>query len=344
MTRALVYGIAASSTHMANGDRTPLGDLEQRRTSMFSYLESVAQLGQLLGPIFGSLLLDIGVFTPFAVILPFAAVSWLLASIALPNDGVVVTARKSSIGSTLSTHSEHDEAPTTQEAAPNFSMKRYLTTRALDFYHDVSDFARLFTAKGVSRYAFAAFMVTTFGKQSMHIILQYVSKRFDITIARSAWVMSEKAAVVLLLFMVIIPYGDKIPGLRQCTPRDTNVRMAKVSIGLLTVGSFLIGSANAMWLLAPGLAIYALGFGFDTIVRSLITSVVPEDYYSRLYSGIAVAETIGSLFGSIALTAALVEGFDHGGPLFGLPFFVCTIAYLLVAGFTWVIDFESTAD
>ena len=339
MTKALVYGIAASSAQTVNGDITQRHNLEERITAVFSYLESVDQIGSLLGPVFSSLLLDYGVFSPFMVILPFAAVSLLLASIALPNDGMFMVARKPSIDSTSSSGSEHDSLPEFHEFAPNLSMRQYLTDYALDFYHNVVDFTHLFTKKSVSRYAFAAFMVSSFGKQSMHIILQYASKRFHTAIGRAAWLLTEKAAVVLLLFTVILPYSGKLPGLRHHTPRGVTVRMAKISICFLASGSFLIGSANAWWLLIPGLSIYALGFGFDTIVRSLITSVVQEDHYSRLYSGIAVAETIGSLLGSLALTEALVQGFNHGGPLFGLPFYVCTISYALIAGFTWYIDF-----
>ncbi len=86
---------------------------------------------------------------------------------------------------------------------------------------------------------------------------------------------------------------------------------------------------------AKGLMIYASGFGFSTLVRALVTATVADDNVARLYSGLAIAETLGSLSGATFVTAAFTSSLSLGGIAAGTPFYVCAVSFkLLVTGFS----------
>lgn len=83
---------------------------------------------------------------------------------------------------------------------------------------------------------------------------------------------------------------------------------------------------------------YALGFGFPILVRSLISYVASAQGLpiSVIFSGMAIAETAGSFIGAIVLTTIFTQTLEFGGWLAGTPFFVCAVSlfttslYLLV--------------
>jgi len=70
----------------------------------------------------------------------------------------------------------------------------------------------------------------------------------------------------------------------------------------------------------------SLGFGFGTVVQSIVTSIVRRDQVARLYSAISVAETAGTLVGQPLLALGLAVGFRSGGLAVGLPWFMCVVS------------------
>lgn len=76
-----------------------------------------------------------------------------------------------------------------------------------------------------------------------------------------------------------------------------------------------------------GLVIYAVGFGFTTLIRTLVTATVPKEQISRLYSGLALAETMGSIFGALFMTAAFTQSVSAGGWWWsGVPVYACGVS------------------
>ena len=117
--------------------------------------------------------------------------------------------------------------------------------------------------------AFLAFFVEAFGKQSLKISVQYASIRFDITIAQVSQFLSGyrciktsfqagylfpiKAAVVFLLFALIVPFRARILHLE---PSIADYVLARVSIYLLAAGSAIMGIAASLWVFLPGKSKY----------------------------------------------------------------------------------------
>lgn len=184
--------------------------IHSARTARFSRLEAIIQMSQLVAPVIGSLLLSIDVFIPFIVAIPFAMLSLPLSAILpqmkdrprsrrpckaadeppqdpehgeLPADREHQSEEDTLLGSdpdSLSSDERHREANT---AYHQTSWREKFRIKLAHLHDDMSEYARLFYTNSIVRFASVAFLVTTFGHQSLHILIQYASKRFDVTIA-----------------------------------------------------------------------------------------------------------------------------------------------------------------
>ncbi|KAL9611351.1 MAG: hypothetical protein Q9167_004000 [Letrouitia subvulpina] len=179
--------------------------------------------------------------------------------------------------------------------------------------------SQLFSKSRITQYALLGFLAASFGKQLLQILMQYVSVRFGISIAKTSFLYTTKTAVVLIVFTVILPAGK---GIKRISYQSYNSRLAGASIALLASGSLLMGISRYLSMLLPSLVVYACGFGFSTLIRSIATASVPEIFIARLYSSFALAEIVGSLTSTWLLNAAFAYGSRKGGLLIGAPFFI----------------------
>lgn len=76
--------------------------------------------------------------------------------------------------------------------------------------------------------------------------------------------------------------------------------------------------------------VYTFGSGFGAAARSLITSMVDASNIGKLYTSIAVFDTLGGLIAGPALSVAFRWGMKLGGAWIGLPFLVSAVLFAFV--------------
>ena len=111
----------------------------------------------------------------------------------------------------------------------------------------VRAFKAMFSHVPLVQWAAAALFVVTFGKQSLHILTQYASKHFDISVAHAGYLLSIKAIVNLVLY-ALLPSARRLQGASAVV---SNARLARVSVVLLALGVALMGLSPTLWLLLP---------------------------------------------------------------------------------------------
>jgi MFS family permease len=184
------------------------------RTATFSLLEGLIQISQLLGPAVGASLLTLGgVFKPYYFTIPLALLSIPLALL-LPSGTRSIPLSKPSLsnvrhpnGDSISNQEdgppeEHqnllssgdtEDPPASlnnQESASIAGSSPWVWSKQGNVQHffktirsEFKQSIKIFTQYPIVRFSYAAFLVVTLGKQALHILLQYVSKRFGVTIA-----------------------------------------------------------------------------------------------------------------------------------------------------------------
>lgn len=157
------------------------------RTTTFSLLELAIQIGQLAGPVIGSALLLVGIYPPFYFVYAISILSIPLA-LSLPPGGRNGRSHKRR----LSDRAETPETPDETEGllGDDTASRNATKSRGHDMKKAIATFRKeckrcwdLFVGWKVIKYGYAAALVVTLGKQALHILLQYVSRRFDVSIA-----------------------------------------------------------------------------------------------------------------------------------------------------------------
>ena len=200
------------------------------------------------------------------------------------------------------------------------------------------------------------FLISKVGRQSINILLQYVSKRYHWTLSKVSFkpgmlmkhqstytaqkttlLLSLRAGVNIILFLFVLPLLSAY-AFANATTSFKDLFISRISIVLMVLGSLALSVSSTAALMIIGLIIYTMGTGFVPVVRSLITSRVEAHHASktsdigRLYAVIAVMEGIGSLVAGPGMAFAFRVGMKMGEAWLGLPFLVATVLFGGIAG------------
>ncbi|OTA26414.1 hypothetical protein BTJ68_10583 [Hortaea werneckii EXF-2000] len=180
-----------------------------------------------------------------------------------------------------------------------------------------------------------AFLVADFGRQSLSLLLQYVSERYNWPIADASYLLSFRAGAQMVLFLLVLPGIDSWLLHRACWPANIkDLWLAKLSICLLTISFLVLAFAPRVWVIALGLLLYTLGTGFNTFARSLVSVLVEPTMIGTLYTMISVMDTLGSLSAGPLVAEAFKWGMHLDGVWHGLPYMLsfafCGLGALLM--------------
>ncbi|KAI0805581.1 major facilitator superfamily domain-containing protein [Xylaria sp. FL0064] len=178
------------------------------------------------------------------------------------------------------------------------------------------------------------FLISKVGRQSSNILFQYVSKRYGWALSQAGLLLSLRAGVNIILFIVILPLIiNFVLAKTHATTRDLWIGQA--SIVLMTIGAFILSASATATLMIIGLIVYTLRTGFPPIIRSLVTYLVDSHHESqtsdiaRLYALISVLEGIGSLVAGPGMAWAFRWGISLGESWLGLPFGLAAILFAI---------------
>jgi hypothetical protein len=132
--------------------------------------------------------------------MPFAMTSLVLVFLLPPGRRAAVSVNKAELADAVSSIEETDGLLVPEEAdiadivhqsstsAGDEEAKNTLLAKLKSAWKtskvELRQFARIFTTLPIVRFSYAAMLVHALGKQQLHILLQYVSKRFGTTIAQ----------------------------------------------------------------------------------------------------------------------------------------------------------------
>ncbi|QDS76985.1 hypothetical protein FKW77_005832 [Venturia effusa] len=166
------------------------------------------------------------------------------------------------------------------------------------------------------------------------ILLQYISARFDISIASATALVSIRSGLILFSLLLFLPAMSKL--LRQSlqfSSQKSDLVLAQGSTIIMSLGFLMIALAPTIPLLMVAMTLNSFGWGLALFLRSLMTSLVEEHHIARLNTLVGVVDTMGFLVGSPFLAWAFGKGLELGGWLTGLPFLICAGALAVVVVF-----------
>lgn len=189
----------------------------------------------------------------------------------------------------------------------------------------------------------SSFLVYRLSRGSSWFLVQYISARYNWTIAQANLLVSFKPALTIPLFLFIIPAISKYK-LKGLKSNMKDLQLARASIIFLAVGTLGIGLSPSIAVLIPSLIVQTTGSGFAYLARSLITTLVKREETARLFTVIEVLQAIGNVIASLSITNVFQIGLELGGPWVGLAWMMTSTAFCLVGVSIWTFKLPSTAE
>ncbi|EAW14302.1 putative MFS transporter [Aspergillus clavatus NRRL 1] len=188
-----------------------------------------------------------------------------------------------------------------------------------------------------------AFLVYRLSRGSSWFLVQYISTRYQWTLANSNLLISFKPALTIPLFLLVLPVLSRYL-LRSMHTNKKDLQLARVSIVCLSLGTLGIGLSPSIATLVPSLILQTAGSGFLYLIRSLITTLVKQEETARLFTIIEVLQAVGNVIASLSITTVFQLGLELGGPWIGLAWMMTSMAFALVGAAVWCFKLSSIAE
>ncbi|KAK3623799.1 hypothetical protein LTR22_024227 [Elasticomyces elasticus] len=173
---------------------------------------------------------------------------------------------------------------------------------------------------------------------SAPLLVQYVSKRYAVTLAEATLLMTIRNAVNAIQLFFILPYiSTVIVETYSLSGQLKDLYLMRASQVLVAIGWISIGASPSVPSVAISLAIISFGNGSLLLARSFLTSLVPAHQIASIFSIICVVDTVGTMLGAPILAQLFKRGLALKGGWIGLPFyFIGTFSALFAVVFFYV--------
>ncbi|KAI1759273.1 MFS general substrate transporter [Hypoxylon sp. FL1150] len=167
---------------------------------------------------------------------------------------------------------------------------------------------------------------------TLQFMAQFISKRYDIALAETGYVQSVYGIAQVAHSLILLPWLARFV-MKDTTPakfraedeHHRDLSFAKWSYGVLAIGIAALGLAPTLPAFVFGLVVAALGSGFNSLTRSLMSLYVDPEHRSRLFSLVGMVEVVGSVYAQPMMAGLFTLGMRLGGEWIGLPYFVLSV-------------------
>ncbi|KAB8238573.1 major facilitator superfamily domain-containing protein [Aspergillus alliaceus] len=297
---------------------------EDKRAQAFFHMASVSLVSEVIVPPLGSMLMQIrGVYAPLLCVFPLQ----LLAIIGLAIAPHSIDAMKG----------HHLDQPDIEELSTGFSTKAQgIKAIVTAVFHRLRTNWTLIRANGPTIIATISFLATYIAKDTLDFLVQYVSKRFNWSLAKANYLISFRALTNLLLFLFVLPTITKILSTQHSmSPPKIDLWISRISSLFGILGPVLLGLAPTPALMVLSLIPFTLSLGYPHAIQSYGTSLVGPVNVAPFYSFLAMGRIAGTLVASPLLAGAFNLGLRVGGVALGLPFYVAAGLFGVGAWGAW---------
>ena len=174
------------------------------------------------------------------------------------------------------------------------------------------------------------------------LVQLYVSNRYNWTLANATFLYSLQAvAATIVLFLLLPAFADLLENKYQLSAIQKNVVLSRISLFVLAIAYLIEGLAPTIALLLFGLVFETFASGLSSTLRALAGSLVDSKDNGRVFSVLAISETVSTMFAYPAATALFNVGLDNGGGVWlGLPLFVTAGMAVVAFGAMSLLRFD----
>ncbi|KAI1298070.1 major facilitator superfamily domain-containing protein [Xylaria venustula] len=305
---ALVF--AAINRRISAGERTPV----------FSIMEALSGIADLVGPALGTLTMEHHIWLPFLLAtLVFALM--FVPTVFLGEQPSHLLTKNNDIRSEaeVSGSADSETQPLLQATADTNDFQRAGTT------------SKSFMAVIYSM-TFGSFFLISLARDSTNFLIPWISWRFNESMARAGLIFSLRAIVSSVVFFVLLPLASSlICNILKADLITRDLLMSASSALLLCAGSVIIAVSSTVPTLVVGFCIMTLGSGVTVSLRAFLASKVDRSLSGRFFAATSATSTIGSLLGMPLMGTLYSLSISKQAVNVSLPFATAAVAYFLVS-------------
>lgn len=169
---------------------------------------------------------------------------------------------------------------------------------------------------------------------SRDVLMQYLSVRYQISLARATVLISIRSGLILVLNLALWPLLTWLFRTKwRVHPQKADLFLSRSCVLIMSIGFLAIALAPTLPLVVVAMMFNTFGWGLTLFLRSLMTSLVEGHHVARLNSFLGIFDTTGLMVGGPLLALAFTKGVEMGGLWIGLPFFGCAAVTGLIGFF-----------
>ncbi|KAL8913407.1 MAG: hypothetical protein Q9171_001786 [Xanthocarpia ochracea] len=287
------------------------------RTATIYVINGAERITEIVSPPIGAALMRTNVWLAFAVSIPVILLSYPVIA-AIP-ETLAPTVQPTDGGPSRASSKSDDERRALIKVLHRFRG------HSSELFHKALALVKVPSVA----LSLAIYFLDAWAFQSSGLLFQFASERLHWSLGHSAYLLSIRAAVALLLTLVILPV------LNQFLFRSLQVRPFKIDAVVLRIsflasclGYLLIGSSNSQGLLILGCIVSSSGSNAPQTLQGLASSFTDGSTTAELYSTLAFAQLVGTMLGGPTAAALFTLGLRLGPDTSwaGLPFYASSVS------------------
>ncbi|KAI3324497.1 major facilitator superfamily transporter [Xylariaceae sp. AK1471] len=186
---------------------------------------------------------------------------------------------------------------------------------------------------------------------TLSFLNQFVSRRYNIKIAQTGYVQTIYGVASLIMALVILPWlSSRL--VNPITParfrakgeQSRDLFIARWSYGVLFLGALTLSLSPTLGGFIFGLILMAIGSGFSSLTRSLMSIYVDPEHRSRLFSIVGMVEVLGSVYAQPMLAGLFSLGLKLHGGWIGLPYLGLAVLIAFAGALLLFVKIPKTHD
>ncbi|KAH8689998.1 major facilitator superfamily domain-containing protein [Talaromyces proteolyticus] len=303
---------------------------EEKRARAFFHMASMTLISELLGPAVGSVLMtSYNAYIPLLAVLPLQLGS-IAAVIAMQDTVRFTNEDNADFGNE---DEESDNGSTMVQESTRLTISQALRI----FLKWMKMACRIFNRENIPiLLVHIGFLTSMVARETLDSLVQYVSNRFGWTLAEANYLVSLKALVNLILFLLLLPLiSGSLIKYTSMSSRNADLWIARGSSLFGVIGPTLLGIASSPLSMILSLILFTLSSGYPHVIQSYGTFLVKPADVAPFYSSLAMVRIVGTLVASPLLAMAFNIGLERRGDWFGILYYTAGILFCFAAFGAW---------
>ena len=309
------------------------------RANLFFYIQAFGYSTRIVGPIICASLMQRNTWAPVWLSVALQAFG-VLASLTMPETLGAATKDSRDNATSTADYSNNETAQENDTSLGNKTDMSIIDEILLALRHLIQifgDWRMLFLA--------TIYPVRMMINALLDLLPRYISYRYQWSLANATYLYSLQALGAAVCLSAILPTVSDYLGKRfELSAVQKSVVLARTGFGFVALSLVLQGVAPNVPILICALAVGALGSGSAAALRALAGSLIDQKDNGKVFTGLAVAETISQMLAYPAISGLYNVGIGKGGGAWlGLPFDVTGLILILTTVVMCLSKFEGSS-